>query len=541
MVDRSSLRVLVAGGGVAALEAALALRALAQDRVDVGLLAPEPRFWYRPLAVAEPFGLCDVRHFDLAELAAAAGASYLPGALAAVDVDRHLARTSAASSVSYDALLVACGANPSTAVPGALTFRGPADGERVQQLLEELARGRVTRVAFAVPWGAVWSLPLYELALMTAASVTDDVEIVLVTPEHEPLQLFGRAGSDAVRELLDERGIRLITAACPVDFSDGDLRLVPDGHLHVDRVVALPRLEGSPIDGLPQTVAGFVAVDPHGRVRGLDDVFAAGDITSFPVKQGGIAAQQADAAAQSIAALAGAGVTPQPFRPVLRGLLLTGREPRYLKHELSGGVGDSSTASPEPLWWPPAKIVGRYLAPFLAAIAGVEAPPDAPDAVSIEVPIDAESVDPLSTLRLAAARDVEGNHAEAVTDAMTTALLVVAPGERLGEVIEKMREAGVGLALVCDDDRLVGIITSRDLLRAFAARVHPAEGRVREWMTVEPVTVEADTPIEAAVTLMTEYAFHNLPVVEDGRPVGMVSLREAARRARRRAGVGLGF
>jgi hypothetical protein len=78
-----------------------------------------------------------------------------------------------------------------------------------------------------------------------------------------------------------------------------------------------------------------------------------------------------------------------PFRPVLRGLLLTGRQPRYLRHEITGGAGDVSEASPEPLWWPPAKIVGRYLAPFLGAFAGVESPPEAPAAPSA-VPIEVE-------------------------------------------------------------------------------------------------------------------------------------------------------
>jgi sulfide:quinone oxidoreductase len=543
MVDRSALRVVIAGGGVAALEAALALRALAADRVDVGLLAPDPRFWYRPLAVAEPFGLGEVKHFDLAELAAEAGASYLPGALTRVDVDDRLAHTSTGSTVTYDVLLVACGAVPAPAVPGALTFRGSADSDRLRGVLDELARGLVSRVAFVVPWGAVWSLPLYELALMTSAFVREGAEIVVVTPEDEPLQLFGLAGVEAMRELLDARGIRLITGSCPVDFADGELRLVPDGQIPADRVVALPRLHGTPIDGLPQTVEGFVAVDPHGRVRGLDDVFAAGDITSFPVKQGGIAAQQADAAAETIAALAGADVTPQPFRPVLRGLLLTGRQPRYLRHELTGGAGDSSTASPEPLWWPPAKIVGQYLAPFLGEISAVESPHEAPappDAVQIEVAI-AEPIESLTALKLVIAREAENENDASVADAMSKDLLLVEPGERLGEVVEKLRDRRVGSALVCDDGQLVGIITSRDLLRAFAARVHPAEGRVREWMTTEPVAVAADTPIDVAMTLMTEYGFHNLPVVERGRPVGMVSLREAARRSRRRAGIGLGF
>src|SRR4029453_9326811 len=123
-------------------------------------------------------------------------------------------------------------------------------------------------------------------------------------------------------------GIGLHTDAYASEFADGTLRLIPDGVVPADRVVALPRLRGAPIDGLPQTVDGFIPVDAHCRVEAVKDVFAAGDITSFTVKQGGIATQQAVAAAEVIAAEAGAHVTPHRFRPVLRRLLLTGTEPR---------------------------------------------------------------------------------------------------------------------------------------------------------------------------------------------------------------------
>ncbi len=512
------------------------------------MLAPEAQFWYRPLAVAEPFDLGEAKKFELAELAAAAGATLSRGALVSVDAERRLAKTSTGGPLPYEILLVACGAVPTPAVPGALTFRGSADSERVRELLAEIVAGQVGRIAFVVPWGAVWSLPIYELALMTAVYLAERelerVDITLVTPEEEPLQLFGRAGSEAVRDLFEERGVAVQTGACPVEFVDGELHLVPEGRIAADRVVALPRLRGPRIDGLPQTVEGFLPVDAHCQVHGLADVFAAGDITSFPVKQGGIAAQQADAAAEMIAEVAGAGITPEPFRPVLRGLLLTGRQPRYLRHEISGGAGDASLVSAEPLWWPPAKIVGRYLAPFLGAVAGVESPPEAPSApgtVPVEVELEAHEVDRLATLRLEIAREAEGEGEPAVIEAMSTEPLVVAPEDTLGEVAERMRERDAGSALVADYGRLIGILTSRDLLRAFAGGVHPSEARVREWMTAEPVAVSADTSIDAAVTLMTEYGFHHLPVVEDERPVGMLGLRQAARQLRARTHVGLGF
>jgi sulfide:quinone oxidoreductase len=123
----------------------------------------------------------------------------------------------------------------------------------------------------------------------------------------------------------------------------------------------------------------------HGSVRGLENVYAAGDLTTFPVKQGGIAAQQADAAAESIAASAGAEIEPQPFTPVLRGLLLTGLTPRYLRSEQANV---RSAVDTEPLWWPPAKIVGRHLAPFLASQLQITESPAPASGERIAVDVD---------------------------------------------------------------------------------------------------------------------------------------------------------
>jgi sulfide:quinone oxidoreductase len=107
----------------------------------------------------------------------------------------------------------------------------------------------------------------------------------------------------------------------------------------------------------------------------------------FPLKQGGIATQQADVAAASIAARVGAEVERAPFRPVLRGLLLTRMVPRYL-HARVGTA--ESVADTEALRWPPAKIVGRYTAPFLAARLGLPETPSRPStqAVAVEIELD---------------------------------------------------------------------------------------------------------------------------------------------------------
>jgi sulfide:quinone oxidoreductase len=141
-----------------------------------------------------------------------------------------------------------------------------------------------------------------------------------------------------------------------------------------------------------------VPTDRYGRVQGVENVYAAGDATQFPVKQGGIAAQQADAVAGAIAERVGAPVTPQPFRPILRGLLLTGMVPRYLRREVHTGLSSIDT---QPLWWPPAKIVGRYLAPFLASELGLtEAlqPPAGAGDVRVEVELDPAGLEGWSTL-----------------------------------------------------------------------------------------------------------------------------------------------
>jgi sulfide:quinone oxidoreductase len=169
-----------------------------------------------------------------------------------------------------------------------------------------------------------------------------------------------------LRNLLGDRGIALKAGTYAENIQGGKLHLHPSGTLEVDYVVTLAQLEGPALPGLPSDATGFITVDEHSRVTGLEDVYAAGDGTTFPVKQGGIATQQADAAAEAIAAQLGASVTPSPIRPTLRGMLLTGIAPTFMRAEIAGTTGDSFQTAHNPLWWPPSKIAGRYLAPYLA-------------------------------------------------------------------------------------------------------------------------------------------------------------------------------
>lgn len=384
------LHVLIAGAGVAALETALALRELADGRVTVELVAPEKEFTYRPLAVAEPFRADQVRRFPLEPLVAATGASLRAGALTSVEPENKRVAVDSDQALDYDAFVLAVGTRPREAVEGALTFRGPQDGPRLAGLLERAVDGTVHRIAFVVPAGVSWPLPLYELALETGSYLSDrgtrGVEIVIVTPEEHPLAVFGREASSAIEELLELRGVSLELGTAAIAWHDGILAMAGDRSLEADAVVAVPQLVGPAVPGLPHDAGGFVPTDLEGRVTGTTDVYAAGDATQFRPKQGGLATQQADAVAAAIARDAGADVAPMPFRPVLRGLLLTGFVPRYLRADISAG---SSVVDTEALWWPPAKIVGRHLAPFLAEHLGLDASlPESARAGAVQVEVE---------------------------------------------------------------------------------------------------------------------------------------------------------
>ena len=384
---RDRLHVVIAGGGVAALETLLALRALAGHLIDVTLISPTPEFVYRPVTVAEAFDRAEARVYDLAEiLADQGGGELILDTLADVEARGRIAVTVDGRRISFDVLVVATGAVPGVPFPGAFTFRGRDDVPVLRGLLHDLTTARAGSVALALPSERMWPLPLYELALMTAAHLNehgaDDVRVTLVTPEEEPLELFGPAATDAVRSLLEARGITVRSSSLPAVARGRMLLLAGGAEVFADRVITLPVLEGPRLPGLPHDQHGFIPVDKFGRVSDVEHVFAAGDVTAFPLKQGGLAAQQADAVAGKIAALAGAAVTPEPFRPVLRGLLLTGGAPLYLRAEPQRLVReatvaieappayrpsrDASAAAGQSLWWPPAKIAGRYLAPYLA-------------------------------------------------------------------------------------------------------------------------------------------------------------------------------
>jgi sulfide:quinone oxidoreductase len=369
-------KVLIVGGGVGALEAAIALRDLAGDKARVEICAGRGDFVYRPFAVGEPYGASRVLRYDLEQLADLCGAEFRLENIAAIDPELRLTTSHDGTEIPYDYLVVACGSRLLWSVPGATTFWGVADEGEVQEVVGRLREGRLRRVVFTMPGGHGWALPAYELALLAATELErhgiTDTKVTVVTPEEGPLKIFGRRASEQVAELLAERAIEVIANTHPVAYENGALAIVPGEPIEADAVVSLPRLEGRNLTGLPYDSDGFIPVDDHGRIAGLSHAYAVGDVTNFPVKQGGIATQQADAAAEAIAADLGCHVEASPLDPVLRGILWTGSKPRYLFGWLGGGHGETSVASDRPPW-PidnPSKLIGRYLTPFLAGIQG---------------------------------------------------------------------------------------------------------------------------------------------------------------------------
>jgi sulfide:quinone oxidoreductase len=125
--------------------------------------------------------------------------------------------------------------------------------------------GETQSIAFALPAGIGWPLPLYELALLTDAYLTDrgtrGVKIILVTPEEKPLALFGDRASNAIKELLELRGIEVRLRTVPLHFEDGTLCVAPEAEIQADRVVALPKLQGPWMAGLPVDGEGFIPAD----------------------------------------------------------------------------------------------------------------------------------------------------------------------------------------------------------------------------------------------------------------------------------------
>lgn len=379
-------RVVIAGGGFAALEALLALRALLRAKAQITLVSPSRRLAYRPAATIEAFSSKAPRGYDLAKIAADCGASFRHDRLEAVAASKRKVRLGSFATLPYDALVLAVGARARVAVPGALTFCDQREVPQMRSLLADVSASRARRILFAVPEGCAWPLPLYELAMLTAHHArlhSLEVDVTLASPSHVPLEMFGAEASLTVAAMLDQRGVRFLGDVVPRRVgADGDLELRSGAVIAADRVVAAPRLRGPRLSGVPSRMGGFVPVDGEGRVEGLDGVYAAGDMTTFPVKHGGLAAQQADVIAATIAASFDAPLSEAqaPIRRLLlrplQARLLGGSKPLTLRTMLD--------AAGQPL---PSRGAVAAVEPSLAAVE--------PPLAAVEPPLAAEAQPPV--------------------------------------------------------------------------------------------------------------------------------------------------
>jgi sulfide:quinone oxidoreductase len=373
-------RVVIVGGGVAAIEAALCLDALAGDRVSVTLLAPNQDFVYVPMATQEPFGRAAARRYRLARVAEDAGAVLCADTLAWLDSDFSVVHTARGEQLAFDALLLAPGATVYANFRDAVTLDPHRLADQLHGVLEDIDTGRVRHLAFVIPDGPVWPLPIYELALMTAQHAREHsaaVQITIVTSEPTPLAVFGATVAEHLVELLASSSITTVLSTQSAVRGPGQILLLPHPGVRADRIqpgdeirpdciIALPQLFGPHCPGVPTSSRrGFLSTDRFGKVRGLDRTFAAGDATDFPIKFGGLAAQQADVAAQSIAKLAGANVEPDSVRPRLQAVLLTGGRPLLLSAQPKGSAATASAVEEMDPDAPRPKIAARYLAPYL--------------------------------------------------------------------------------------------------------------------------------------------------------------------------------
>jgi sulfide:quinone oxidoreductase len=354
-VSESPLRVLIAGGGAAGLEALLAVHSLAGDRVELMLVAPDDEFVYRPLAAEEPFAVGRIRQVPLRDAARDAKAAFLAATIESVETDQKLVNTSEGTEpLQYDALVLALGAQAVPAVAHALTWDDRSDSETIGGLVRDIEEGYAKRLAVVIPPGPAWPLRAYELALfitLEATGMSADLETTIVTPEPSPLAILGTRVVDAVAKELEDAGVAVVSAD-HADVEPGHAATVvlqPSGQrFEVDRVIALPGLQGRPVAGVPADSQGFIDVDEHCRVRGVDGVWAVGDGTAFPLKSGGFAAEQADVAAEDIAAAAGAAVEPRAFDPVERGELAGLPSGCFLNEWLAEGDDGLMTGLPTP-------------------------------------------------------------------------------------------------------------------------------------------------------------------------------------------------
>lgn len=368
-------KVVIVGCGVAALETAIGLHADGNIEADVSMICPTDEFIYRPFAALEPFGIRESTRMRIDRLIEGCDVKHIHDKVSRVDKTFGRVMTASGELTDFDALVVATGAEPIEGLRGAITIGDATGTKRLEYLLRELDAGLVASVGYVSPSGASWTLPLYEMALLTAARARkhgQPVVVKLITAEQAPLQVFGEKACAYVCQQLSDAGVDLITSTRSRTFADGKVTTITGEVIEVDRAVALPYLVGRRIPGLPHDANGFLPTDASGLVDHTDAIYAAGDITDFPVKQGSIAAQQADSIVSSLASRFGRECEPRPFKPRLHAILLSDRGKTFIRAPDDGGPHRGADVSDEPLWEDAEKIFSRHLSQRMRRLRAAE-------------------------------------------------------------------------------------------------------------------------------------------------------------------------
>ena len=364
------MKVLIVGGGVAALEAALALRELAGERIATTLLAPRAGVRLSADAGARAVRLSPARGATRWRRSRATSAFELrQDAFKWLDPERRVVHTEGGEGLPYDALLLALGAVVYRRFQHALTLDDGRLDEQLHGLIQDVEGGYVRTLAFIVPTPMPWPLPLYELALMTARRAFDmciELSITLVTPEDAPLAIFGQPVSEKVGRLLEERGIATVTSAhCEtpeareVAIHPGDAPFTRGPRDRAARAVRALRTGCA--DGILR--AGSSRSMSTARCRGLRACSRrATPPISLSSTAGSPPSRPTSPPRRSRPWLARRS-SPRRFHPVMHAILLGGEKPLYLSAHITGGHGSSSEISETATWSPPTKIVGQVPRP----------------------------------------------------------------------------------------------------------------------------------------------------------------------------------
>ncbi len=370
-----SPRIVVVGGGIAALEYVLAIRALAGEAAELTLVAPEVFFTLRPWAVARPFAPGRLGRLPLDRFMSENGGRAHYATAVRIDAPARVVVCSDGRRLSYDELVLAPGARRRAPYVHGLTFGMTGDRDALEGFLADLEQGHGDALAFVVPTGCTWPLPLYELALMTAERLRrtgrPPPALHLVTPERAPLDLFGPEASAAVVDLLKAAAVSLHTDTAATIEQPGVVGLAAGQELAVTHVVALPRLSGPRLSGLPHDPRGFLEVTRYGRLAAHPRIHAIGDAVSGTVKQGGLAAGQADEAAADIAGSLGFDVAEDHEPGALHARLLTGRGAVILEEGRPVWCPDANRPAPA---WAATKVAARHLSRYLERSDLIELP-----------------------------------------------------------------------------------------------------------------------------------------------------------------------